>query len=238
MLHRKSLGRRRSARGRPKGLSQPFPGIFMRRLAVFLAASNGHDPAHAALAASVGTELARQGIGLVYGGGRRGLMGVVADSALKAGGEVIGVMPRSMVEREWAHEGVTELLMRDSMHERKALMAERADAFVALPGGLGTLEGSSRCGPGASSDSTPSPSASLTPEASGRRCSAPCAASPAWLPPRIHSGRPRRCPRSARLAGGAARAAPQHPAARARSESAVAEQVCGAAGSTRMPSAC
>src|ERR1700754_2023529 len=112
----------------------------MRRLAVFLASSDGHDPAYVELAASVGTELARQGIGLVYGGGRRGLMGVVADSALKAGGEVIGVMPRSMVEREWAHEGVTELLICDSMHERKALMAERADAFVALPGGLGTLE--------------------------------------------------------------------------------------------------
>ncbi|MFK0170605.1 TIGR00730 family Rossman fold protein [Streptomyces sp. NPDC090306] len=112
----------------------------MRRLAVFLASSNGLDPAHAAVAASVGTELARRGIGLVYGGGRRGLMGVVADSALKAGGEVIGVMPRGMVEREWAHEGVTELVICDSMHERKAIMAERADAFVALPGGLGTLE--------------------------------------------------------------------------------------------------
>ena len=112
----------------------------MHRLAVFLSSSNGHDPAYAALAASVGTELAQQGIGLVYGGGRRGLMGVLADSALKAGGEVIGVMPRSMVEREWAHEGLTELLLCDSMHERKALMAERADAFVALPGGLGTLE--------------------------------------------------------------------------------------------------
>ncbi|MEW2287111.1 TIGR00730 family Rossman fold protein [Streptomyces sp. NPDC047841] len=112
----------------------------MRRLAVFLASSNGHDPAHAELAASVGTELARRGIGVVYGGGRRGLMGVMADSALKAGGEVIGVMPRSMVEREWAHEEVTELVICDSMHERKALMAEYADAFVALPGGLGTLE--------------------------------------------------------------------------------------------------
>ncbi|MFD7920699.1 TIGR00730 family Rossman fold protein [Streptomyces sp. NPDC059740] len=112
----------------------------MRRLAVFLASSDGHDPAHAELAAGVGVELARRDIGLVYGGGRRGLMGVVADSVLEAGGEVIGVMPRSMVEREWAHEGVTELLMCDSMHERKALMAEHADAFVALPGGLGTLE--------------------------------------------------------------------------------------------------
>ncbi|WP_367222654.1 TIGR00730 family Rossman fold protein [Streptomyces sp. 16-176A] len=116
------------------------PEVFMRRLAVFLASSDGHDPAHAVLAAGVGTELARRGIGLVYGGGRRGLMGVVADSALKAGGEVIGVMPRSMVEREWAHEEVTELLICDSMHERKAIMAERVDAFVALPGGLGTLE--------------------------------------------------------------------------------------------------
>ncbi len=112
----------------------------MRRLAVFLASSNGHDPAHAALAADVGAELARRGIGLVYGGGRRGLMGVVADSVLAAGGEVVGVMPRSMVEREWAHEGVTELVMCDSMHERKAIMAEYSDAFIALPGGLGTLE--------------------------------------------------------------------------------------------------
>ncbi|WP_037569038.1 LOG family protein [Phaeacidiphilus oryzae] len=112
----------------------------MRRLAVFLASSDGHDPAHAELTAAVGEELARRGIGIVYGGGRRGLMGVLADAALRAGGEVIGVIPRSMAEREWAHEGVAELLLCDSMHERKALMADRADAFVALPGGLGTLE--------------------------------------------------------------------------------------------------
>lgn len=116
------------------------PEVPVRRLAVFLASSDGNDPAHAKLAADVGAELARRGIGLVYGGGHSGLMGVLADSALKAGGEVIGVMPRSMVEREWAHEEVTELLLCDSMHERKAMMAERADAFVALPGGLGTLE--------------------------------------------------------------------------------------------------
>jgi uncharacterized protein (TIGR00730 family) len=112
----------------------------MRRLAVFLSSSNGRDPAHAALAADVGAELARRGIGLVYGGGRRGLMGVVADSALAAGGEVVGVIPRSMVEREWAHEGLSELVRCDSMHERKAIMAEYSDAFIALPGGLGTLE--------------------------------------------------------------------------------------------------
>lgn len=112
----------------------------MRRLAVFIASSDGNDPAYAELAASVGAELAGRGIGLVYGGGRRGLMGVLADSALKAGGEVLGVIPRSMVEREWAHHEITELHICDSMHERKAIMAEHADAFVALPGGLGTLE--------------------------------------------------------------------------------------------------
>jgi uncharacterized protein (TIGR00730 family) len=112
----------------------------VRRLAVFLASSDGSDPAHAKLAADVGAELGRRGIGVVYGGGRRGLMGVVADAALTAGGEVIGVIPRDMVEREWAHEGLTELHVCGSMHERKAMMAEFADAFVALPGGLGTLE--------------------------------------------------------------------------------------------------
>ncbi|MGW8989681.1 LOG family protein [Streptomyces zhihengii] len=112
----------------------------MRRLAVFLASSDGHDPAYAELAAGVGAELARGGIGLVYGGGSTGLMGVLADAALEAGGEVIGVMPRSMIEREWAHDGVSELVICDSMHERKAIMADRADAFAALPGGLGTLE--------------------------------------------------------------------------------------------------
>ncbi|HEY2792559.1 MAG TPA: TIGR00730 family Rossman fold protein, partial [Micromonosporaceae bacterium] len=117
-----------------------IPEVPMRRLAVFIASSDGSDPAYAALAADVGAELVRRGIGLVYGGGRRGLMGVLADSALKAGGEVVGVMPRGMVNREWAHEGVTELVICDSMHERKAIMAERADAFAALPGGLGTLE--------------------------------------------------------------------------------------------------
>ncbi|GAB2882723.1 LOG family protein [Streptomyces mayteni] len=112
----------------------------MRRLAVFIASSDGRDPAHAELAAGVGAELARRGIGLVYGGGRRGLMGVLADAVLRAGGEVVGVIPRSMVEREWAHAELTALHVCDSMHERKALMAEHADAFVALPGGLGTLE--------------------------------------------------------------------------------------------------
>ncbi|HTJ71829.1 MAG TPA: TIGR00730 family Rossman fold protein [Actinospica sp.] len=112
----------------------------MRRIAVFIASSNGNDPAYLKLAADTGAELARRGIGLVYGGGRRGLMGALADGALGAGGEVIGVIPQSMVEREWAHESVSELVVCDTMHERKALMAEHADAFVALPGGIGTLE--------------------------------------------------------------------------------------------------
>jgi uncharacterized protein (TIGR00730 family) len=122
------------------GPVEPSRSVPLRRLAVFTASSDGHDPAFAELAAGVGTALARRGIGIVYGGGRRGLMGVLADSALLAGGEVIGVIPRSMVEREWMHDGVTELVVCESMHERKAIMAERADAFVALPGGLGTLE--------------------------------------------------------------------------------------------------
>lgn len=112
----------------------------MRSLAVFTASSDGRDSKYLELAADVGAELARRGITIVYGGGRRGLMGALADSALKAGGEVIGVIPRSMVEREWANEQVTELRICESMHQRKAIMAQCADAFVALPGGLGTLE--------------------------------------------------------------------------------------------------
>ncbi len=88
----------------------------------------------------MGEALARRGIGLVYGGGGIGLMGVLADAALSAGGEVIGVIPEALVVREVAHGGLTDLRVVASMHERKALMAELADAFVALPGGFGTLE--------------------------------------------------------------------------------------------------
>jgi uncharacterized protein (TIGR00730 family) len=88
----------------------------------------------------VGSGLAVRDIGLVYGGGRLGLMGAVADAALEAGGEVIGVIPRGLVGRELAHPGVTELRVVESLHERKAQMAELADGFIALPGGLGTLE--------------------------------------------------------------------------------------------------
>ncbi|MEA2609028.1 MAG: hypothetical protein QOJ75_1271 [Chloroflexota bacterium] len=107
---------------------------------MFCGASPGRDPGYAELARSVGAGLAERGIGLVYGGGRIGLMGSLADSALAAGGEVIGVIPRRLVDRELAHPGLTDLRVVGSLHERKGLMAELADGFIALPGGLGTLE--------------------------------------------------------------------------------------------------
>jgi hypothetical protein len=110
------------------------------RLCVFCGASPGRDPAYAALARAVGHGLAERGIGLVYGGGRVGLMGAVADAALEAGGEVIGVIPSRLVDRELAHRGVTDLRVVDTLHDRKATMAELSDGFVALPGGFGTLE--------------------------------------------------------------------------------------------------
>lgn len=112
----------------------------LRRLAVFCAASPGADPRYEAAAREVGAALARAGRGLVYGGGRTGLMGALADGALAAGGEVVGVMPRHLVDREVAHTGLSRLEVVHSMHERKARMADLADGFIALPGGLGTLE--------------------------------------------------------------------------------------------------
>jgi len=99
----------------------------------------GNDPRYASTARAFGGALARAGIGVVYGGGRVGLMGAVADAALEAGGEVIGIIPRFLQEREIAHSGV-DLRVVESMHERKQLMADLSDAFVALPGGFGTLE--------------------------------------------------------------------------------------------------
>jgi hypothetical protein len=107
---------------------------------VFCGASSGRVPAYADAARSFGAAAARRGLGLVFGGGRVGLMGAVADAALAAGGEVIGVIPQSLVDRELAHDGVTRLEVVGSLHERKARMAELADAFVALPGGFGTLD--------------------------------------------------------------------------------------------------
>jgi len=112
----------------------------MRRLCVFAGARPGNDPQLLRGAAQLGAALARRGIGLVYGAGSSGMMGALANAALHEGGHVIGVIPRSMVEREWAHPGLSELRIVADMHERKALMNQLCDAFVALPGGIGTLE--------------------------------------------------------------------------------------------------
>jgi uncharacterized protein (TIGR00730 family) len=112
----------------------------LRRVCVFCGSSPGHDPEYARVAREVGTLFARSSVGLVYGGGRTGLMGVVADAALDAGGEVIGVIPGHLGTREVAHDGLTELRVVKTMHERKAMMADLADGFVGLPGGLGTME--------------------------------------------------------------------------------------------------
>jgi hypothetical protein len=109
------------------------------RVCVYCGSSTGDDPKFTATARALGAGLARAGIGVVYGGGRVGLMGALADAALEAGGEVIGVIPQFLEDREIAHRGV-ELRIVASMHERKQLMAELSDAFVALPGGFGTFE--------------------------------------------------------------------------------------------------
>jgi len=107
---------------------------------VFCGSNGGADPAYLAAAEAVGAGLAQRGIRIVYGGGRVGLMGALADSARAAGGEVVGVMPQALVDREIGHTGIDDLRVVDTMHERKALMVELSDAFVALPGGIGTLE--------------------------------------------------------------------------------------------------
>jgi len=112
----------------------------MKRLAVYCGASMGADPAFAATARALGEEMAARGIGLVYGGGRLGLMGVVADTVMDAGGEVYGVIPQALIDLEVAHTGLTELHIVTSMHERKAMMTDLTDAFVAIPGGIGTLD--------------------------------------------------------------------------------------------------
>jgi len=112
----------------------------MRRICVFCGSSVGRNRKYAEMAAETGALLARKGVELVYGGGSIGLMGVIADTMLAAGGHVIGVIPRALATRELTHTGLPDLRVVGSMHERKALMAELADAFLALPGGIGTFE--------------------------------------------------------------------------------------------------
>jgi uncharacterized protein (TIGR00730 family) len=107
---------------------------------VFCGSNGGADPAYLQTAADVGRELAERSLRLVYGGGRVGMMGAIADGALQAGGDVVGVIPKQIFDLEIGHEGLGDLRVVGSMHERKALMADLADAFVALPGGIGTFE--------------------------------------------------------------------------------------------------
>ena len=112
----------------------------MRRICVFCGSNFGKHPSYREAAEELGQLLAERGICLVYGGGDVGLMGAIADAALSAGGQVIGVIPRRLSDREVAHRGVTELRIVETMHERKALMVELSDAFISLPGGLGTMD--------------------------------------------------------------------------------------------------
>ena len=112
----------------------------MKRICVFCGSSAGSHPEYRTCAEQLGEELTRRSIGLVYGGGNVGLMGAIADAVLKAGGEAIGVIPEHLMAREIGHKRLTKLHIVRSMHERKALMADLSDAFIALPGGFGTLE--------------------------------------------------------------------------------------------------
>jgi uncharacterized protein (TIGR00730 family) len=114
--------------------------VELRSVCVYCGSNAGSRPLYAERAAALGARLAQEGLALVYGGGNVGLMGIVADAALAAGGDVVGVIPQALLERELAHDGLSELHVVGSLHERKALMAELADAFVALPGGFGTLD--------------------------------------------------------------------------------------------------
>ena len=118
-------------------MTSPEPAF---SICVYCGSRPGRSPAYAETARAVGQWIGTQGGQLVYGGGRAGLMGEIANDTLAAGGRVVGVIPRALVEREHAHRGCTELHVVENMHERKRLMAERADAFLALPGGIGTFE--------------------------------------------------------------------------------------------------
>lgn len=112
----------------------------MKRICVFCGSNSGHGEKYRAMAVTLGHALAARGLGLVYGGGRVGLMGAIADAVLERGGEVIGVIPEDLVKKEVAHKGLSDLRVVGSMHERKALMARLSDGFIAMPGGFGTLD--------------------------------------------------------------------------------------------------
>lgn len=112
----------------------------IRSLCVYCGSATGHAPGFVSAARGLGELMARKGLALVYGGGHVGLMGIIADAVLAAGGEVTGVIPKALMDSEVGHERLTRLLVVNDMHERKALMAEHADGFIALPGGIGTLE--------------------------------------------------------------------------------------------------
>ena len=112
----------------------------LKAICVFCGSSRGVDPVYSEAADRLGRAIVRHGLRMVYGGGQVGLMGVLADAALEAGGEVIGVIPEALALKEVAHEGLTEMRVVGSMHERKAMMADLSDAFVAMPGGFGTFE--------------------------------------------------------------------------------------------------
>jgi uncharacterized protein (TIGR00730 family) len=117
-----------------------FTGGGLRSVCVFCGSAPGRDARYTAAARDTGSLLARRGVALVYGGGHVGMMGAVADAALAAGGQVIGVIPQHLMRPEVAHKGLSELIVVESMHQRKRLMADRADGFLALPGGYGTLD--------------------------------------------------------------------------------------------------
>jgi uncharacterized protein (TIGR00730 family) len=112
----------------------------MKAICIYCGSSPGHDPIYVETATAMGTAIAKRGMTLVYGGGRVGLMGTVADAALAAGGDVIGIIPQSLVDKEIQHRGVTKLHVVDSMHTRKAMLIELSDAMIALPGGFGTYD--------------------------------------------------------------------------------------------------
>ncbi len=112
----------------------------VRRVCVYCGSRTGHRSEYESVASAMGRAIAERGIGVVYGGGQVGLMGIVADAAIAAGGEVVGVIPHGLAAREVDHPGITHLHKVESMHERKAMMADLSDAFIAMPGGIGTLE--------------------------------------------------------------------------------------------------